>query len=179
MPEPAFFRLRSCEAADIPAITAIYAPEVLHGTASFETDPPDLAEMSRRREALLAGNYPYLVAEAPGGMIAGYAYAGLYRVRLAYHATVENSVYVHSDMHGRGIGRALLEEVIVQSAARGYRQMVAVIGDSANAASIALHRASGFEMVGTLRSVGWKHGRWLDTVLMQRALGAGDTTPRG
>lgn len=173
------FRLRPCEAADIKAITAIYAPEVIHGTASFETEPPDVAEMQRRRDVLLAGNYPYLVAESPDGTIAGYAYAGLYRARLAYHATVENSVYVHRGMHGRGVGRALLDALIVESGARNYRQMVAVIGDSANAASIALHTRAGFALVGTLRSVGWKHGRWLDTVLMQKALGTGDTTPRG
>lgn len=175
----ASFRLRPCETTDIPGIVAIYTPEVLHGTASFETEPPDAAEMLRRRNTLLAGNYPYLVAETTDGLVAGYAYAGLYRARLAYHATVENSVYVHPAMHGRGIGRALMAAIIEESAARGFRQMVAVIGDSANIKSIALHRACGFESIGTLRSVGWKHGRWLDTVLMQRALGTGDTMPRG
>jgi L-amino acid N-acyltransferase YncA len=171
------FTIRSCAASDIPAITAIYRPAVLTGTASFEIEPPDEAEMERRREALLAGNHPYLVAEGEGALI-GYAYAGLYRARPAYRSTVENSVYVRHGEQGQGLGRALLAALIEEAGARGFRQMIAVIGDSANTPSIALHAALGFELVGTLRSVGWKHGRWLDTVLMQRALGPGDGAPR-
>jgi phosphinothricin acetyltransferase len=161
---------------DMPEITAIYHDAVLTGTASFELDPPDEAEMIGRREALLEGGYPYLVAEAEG-RIAGYAYAGPYRARLAYRSTVENSVYVAEHARGQGIGRALLERLIEDTAARALRQMVAIIGDSANLASIRLHEAAGFAHAGVLRSVGWKHGRWLDTILMQRALGPGNTTP--
>jgi L-amino acid N-acyltransferase YncA len=171
------FIIRPCTAHDIPAITSIYRHAVSTGTASFELEPPDRAEMMRRFEVLRAGHHPYLVAERDG-QIVGYAYAGLYRARPAYAGTVENSVYVAEDHHGRGIGRALLTRLIDASVANGFRQMIAIIGDSGNAASIGLHRALGFEPVGVLRSVGWKHGRWLDTVLMQRALGPGDTTPR-
>lgn len=168
--------LRPSDAADIPAIAAIYAHAVLHGTASFELAPPDEAEMAARRAALLAAGYPYLVAEADG-VVAGYAYASAYRPRPAYRDTVEGSVYVDPARHGRGVGRALLTGLIAAAASRGYRQMVAVIGDTANAPSIRLHEALGFRYVGTLRAVGWKHGRWLDTVLMQRALGPGDAGP--
>ncbi len=168
--------IRPCERWDLPQITAIYRDAVLTGTASFEIEPPDEAEMGRRREALLEGGYPYLVAEAEG-RIAGYAYAGPYRARLAYRSTVENSVYVAADIRGRGIGRALLDRLIADTAVRGFRQMVAIIGDSANLASIRLHEAAGFTHAGVLRSVGWKHGRWLDTVFMQRPLGPADTRP--
>jgi L-amino acid N-acyltransferase YncA len=169
--------VRACEAADVPAITAIYRPAVLHGSATFEIEPPDEAEMLRRREALLAGGHPYLVA-ALGGEVAGYAYAGPYRARPAYRSTVENSVYVRDGLQGRGIGRRLLAALVDEAATRDFRQMIAVIGDSGNAASVRLHEACGFAPVGVLRSVGWKHGRWLDTVLMQRALGPGDSAPR-
>jgi L-amino acid N-acyltransferase YncA len=160
---------------DIAAITRIYAHAVRHGTASFELDPPDEAEMTRRQRALLGGGYPYLVAQVDG-TIAGYAYAGAYRMRPAYRWTVEDSVYIAPEAQRRGIGRALLERLITESEARGYRQMIAVIGDSRNAASIELHRALGFGLVGNFVSVGFKHGRWLDSVLMQRPLGPGDTT---
>lgn len=170
-------RIRLCRPDDIAAITAIYGHAVATGTASFELEPPGEAEMLGRHQALVAGGHPYLVAERDGTIL-GYAYAGAYRARPAYRGTVENSVYVRGDQHGRGIGRALLGALVEAATAAGFRQMVAVIGDSANAASIGLHRAAGFEPVGTLRSVGWKHGRWLDTVLMQRALGPGDTIPR-
>ncbi|WP_420962501.1 GNAT family N-acetyltransferase [Brucella sp. IR073] len=168
--------LRDCQTADIPEITAIYAHAVRTGTASFELEPPSEAEMARRRETLVAGGFPYVVAII-GGKIAGYAYAGPHRARPAYDDTVENSVYVHEDFYGRGIGKALMIEVIEQAEERGFRQMVAVIGDSANTASIRLHESLGFEIIGTLKSVGWKHGRWLDTVLAQRALGPGDVAP--
>jgi L-amino acid N-acyltransferase YncA len=160
---------------DIGAITRIYADAVLHGTASFEIEPPDQAEMLRRQTALLTNNYPYFAAEF-GGVVAGYAYAGPYRARPAYKWSVEDSVYVAPDMHRKGIGGLLLRALIAASAPRGYRQMIAVIGDSAQIASIAVHERAGFSHVGTLRSVGFKHGRWLDTVLMQRALGDGDAS---
>ncbi len=171
------FIIRACTAHDIAAVSAIYRHAVLTGTASFEIEPPDEAEMTRRFDALTAGHHPYLVAALTGAVV-GYAYAGPYRTRPAYRGTVENSVYVAPDQHRRGIGRALLAALIEAATGFGFRQMVAVIGDSANAGSIGLHAALGFTPVGTLRAVGWKHGRWLDTVLMQRALGAGDTTPR-
>jgi phosphinothricin acetyltransferase len=167
--------IRPIEAHDVPAITRIYAHAVIHGTASFELKPPDEAEMARRMRALLTNNYPYLVAESEG-VVAGYAYAGAYRTRPAYYWSVEDSVYVAPDRHRRGIGLKLLQELIDAAAARGFRQMIAVIGDSAQIASIAVHSAMGFRHIGTLQSVGFKHGRWLDTVVMQRALGRGDST---
>lgn len=167
--------IRSAIPADISAIAEIYAEAVNHGTATFELVPPDAGEMRRRFDELRRGGFPYLVAEIDG-RIAGYAYAGLYRARPAYHFTVENSVYLAPATHRRGIGLALLTELIAQCEARGYRQMVAVIGDSANVASIGVHARAGFELTGTLRHVGFKFGRWLDTVLMQRALGEGGAT---
>jgi L-amino acid N-acyltransferase YncA len=166
--------IRPTVEADLPAITAIYAQAVREGTATFELEPPDLAEMTRRFRVLIEGGFPYLVAEQEGG-IAGYAYAGAYRPRPAYRFTVENSVYLDPVSHRRGIGARLMERLITDCEARGFRQMIAVIGDSANAASIALHRRCGFELIGTHPSVGLKFGRWLDTVMMQRALGAGST----
>ena len=168
--------IRQPRDADIPAITAIYAHHVETGTASFETEAPDPTEMRRRRRALLEGGYPYFVAELDCE-VRGYAYAGPYRTRPAYRHTVENSVYVDSTMQRCGIGTALLGALVQACADRGFRQMVAVIGDSSHAASIRLHRAAGFAMVGTLGNVGYKHGRWLDSVLMQRALGDGASTP--
>ena len=170
--------IRPARAADIPAITRIYAHAVEHGTASFELAPPDEGEMARRMDDLLGKGYPYLVAE-DGGMLAGYAYAGPYRTRPAYRPTVENSVYITHDRHRRGVGRALLAALIEACAACGFRQMIAVIGDSNHAASIRLHAAEGFAMVGTLKDVGFKHGRWLDSVLMQRSLGPGSTQEPG
>jgi L-amino acid N-acyltransferase YncA len=172
MPE---ITIRAAAAHDIAAITRIYAHAVEHGTASFEIEPPDEAEMARRRQALIDGGYPYLVAEADG-VVAGYAYAGPYRARPAYRWSVEDSVYIAPDAHRRGIGRALLARLIEESERRGFRQMIAVIGDSGQAASIELHRILGFRLIGTFASVGFKHGRWLDSVLMQRPLGPGDTT---
>jgi L-amino acid N-acyltransferase YncA len=163
------FSIRSAEPRDLPAVTRIYADAVRHGTASFELEPPDEAEMAKRYEALRDSGHPYLVAEL-GGKVLGYAYAGPYRARPAYRFTVEDSVYLAPDAQRRGIGRALLDRLIVESEARGYRQMIAVIGDSANAASIGLHAALGFRHVGTLHAVGFKFGRWIDSVLMQRAL---------
>ena len=162
-------RLRPARAEDVPAITRIYADAVINGTASFELTAPDEAEMTRRFETLAGGGYPYLVAEL-AGTVAGYAYAGPYRARPAYKWTVENSIYVAPAFHRRGIGLALLKRLIVEAEQRGYRQMIAVIGDSAQTPSIAVHAAAGFEPIGTLRAVGFKHGRWLDTVLLQRPL---------
>ncbi len=168
--------IRAATAADIPAITAIYAHAVSFGTATFEIEPPDPQEMAERYHALNNGGFPYLVA-ASGARVVGYAYAALYRTRVAYRNTLEDSVYIDPDFQRRGVGRGLLDRLIRESEARGFRQMIAVIGDSAQHGSIALHRAAGFRMIGTCEAVGFKFGRWLDTVLMQRALGAGATTP--
>jgi L-amino acid N-acyltransferase YncA len=169
--------IRPARPSDIATITHIYAHAVNHGTASFELEPPHEAEMARRQNALLAGGFPYLVAEGDGGVL-GYAYAGPYRTRPAYRFTVEDSVYIAPEAQGRGLGRLLLEALIVESEARGYRQMIAVIGDSAQHASVALHTALGFRLIGNFEAVGFKFGRWLDSVLMQRALGqAAETEP--
>jgi L-amino acid N-acyltransferase YncA len=167
--------IRAAGAADILAISRIYAHAVRHGTASFELEPPDEAEMARRQRALLEGGFPYLVAELDGA-VAGYAYAGPYRARPAYRFSVEDSIYVAAEAHRRGVGRALLDRLIVESEARGFRQMIAVIGDSAQLSSIELHRAVGFRLIGAIESVGFKFGRWLDSVLMQRPLGPGAST---
>ena len=168
--------LRTATAADIAAITRIYADAVARGTASFELEPPDVAEMARRQQALLTGNFPYIVAERDGAVV-GYAYAGPYRDRRAYDWCVEDSLYIAPELHRQGIGRLLLTRLIAESEARGFRQMIGVVGDSANTASIAVHAAVGFRLIGNFQSIGFKHGRWLDTVLMQRALGSGDALP--
>jgi phosphinothricin acetyltransferase len=164
--------IRPAEPHDIPAITRIYAHAVQHGTASFELEAPDEKEMGRRYHALREGRFPYLVGELDGA-VAGYAYAGPYRARPAYRFTVEDSVYIDPTMHRRGVGRALLERLLVEAEKEGFRQMLAVIGDSNQAPSIALHQALGFRMVGTFEAVGYKFGRWLDSVLMQKTLGKG------
>ncbi|MCC7274683.1 MAG: N-acetyltransferase [Alphaproteobacteria bacterium] len=168
--------VRDSTDADVAAVQRIYAHHVLHGTASFEEEAPSPEEMGRRRADVLARGLPHLVAERQGAVV-GYAYATSYRPRPAYRFAVENSVYVADGLGGHGIGGRLLAALIARVAAGGWRQMVAVIGDSANAASIGLHRRHGFRRVGVLTSVGFKHGRWLDSVLMQRALGDGDATP--
>jgi L-amino acid N-acyltransferase YncA len=167
--------IRPATEADLPDVTAIYEHAVLYGTATFELIPPDLAEMTRRFGVLMDGGFPYLVA-ALEGRVVGYAYAGAYRPRPAYRFTVENSVYLQPAIHRRGIGLQLLQRLIAESEARDYRQMIAVIGDSANAGSIGVHSKCGFQMIGTHPSVGFKFGRWLDTVMMQRALGEGAST---
>jgi phosphinothricin acetyltransferase len=167
--------IRPADTADLPFVTEIYAHEVCFGTATFELIPPDLAEMTRRFHALVDGGFPYLVAVLEGRVV-GYAYAGSYRPRPAYRFTVENSVYLDPSIHRRGIGRQLLQRLIGECAARGFRQMIAVIGDSANAASVGLHSRCGFQMIGTHPNVGLKFGRWLDTVMMQLALGEGAGT---
>lgn len=179
--ESAGVAIRPAEAGDIPGIQAIYAHHVLHGIASFEEEPPDQAEMKRRFDDVLARGLPYLVAEdRPGsGAILGYAYAAPYRARPAYRYTLEDSVYVLPGKGGRGIGSALLGSLIDRCATLGYRQMIAVIGDSGNEGSIRLHVRHGFRDVGILASVGFKHGRWVDSVFMQRALGPGDKTLPG
>jgi phosphinothricin acetyltransferase len=173
---PADVSIRPVADADMDAVAAIYGHHVRHGSASFETEPPALAEMQRRCAALRDQGYPYLVAEQDGGVV-GYAYASAYRPRAAYRDTVENSVYLRPDAIGRGAGSLLLAALIKACEAAGFRQMIAVVGDSGNAPSVRLHQRHGFRLVGTLQSVGFKHGRWLDTVLLQRALGDGDAVP--
>ena len=170
--------VRDADEADMPAIRAIYAHHVLTGLASFEETPPSLEEMLARRRAVLEAGLPYLTA-VRGGAVAGYAYATAYRARSAYRFTLEDSVYVAPGLGGQGIGGALLRELLLRCGQGPWRQMLAVIGDSANQASIALHRRMGFTHAGTLASVGFKLGRWVDTVLMQRALGPGAATPPG
>jgi phosphinothricin acetyltransferase len=167
--------IRPATTADIPAITRIYDHAVRHGTASFELEPPDEAEMAQRMRALLNSGFPYLTAES-GGDLLGYAYAGHYRTRPAYRFSVEDSIYVDPKAQRRGVGRLLLAHLIEECERLGFRQIVAVIGDSAQTPSIELHRALGFRMVGTVENVGYKFGRWLDSVNMQRALGPGATT---
>jgi len=168
--------IRDATTDDLTAITAIYAQQVRDGTASFELTPPDEAEMMRRCEAVLAAGLPYLVAEADG-RIAGYAYASPYRARPAYVHSVENSVYIADWARGRGLGGQLVEAVIERCIAAGKRQMIAIVGDPANNSSVRMHEKIGFRVVGTLEGVGFKHGRWLDTVILQRALGPGASAP--
>ncbi|MBS0640704.1 MAG: N-acetyltransferase [Proteobacteria bacterium] len=170
-------QIRDSNDADLPAITAIYGHWVTHGLASFELDPPDEAEMARRRQAVLAAGFPYLVATDVAGAVRGYAYASHYRTRPAYRFTCEDSIYVAPDANRLGVGRALLPALIARCEEKGFRLMVAVIGDSGNAASIGLHAAFGFKHAGVLPGIGWKHGRWVDSVLMTRPLGAGAASP--
>jgi phosphinothricin acetyltransferase len=170
--------LRAAIAADMAAVAAIYRPAVLTGTASFELEPPDEAEMRRRFEAIVGEGYPYFVAELDGRVV-GYAYASAYRTRPGYRFTVEDSIYITPEAQGKGVGRMLLEALIDTSTAKGYRLMVAIVGDSRNFASIALHRSAGFTFCGTIHSVGYKFGRWLDSVIMELPLGEGDrSAPR-
>ena len=175
-PAAANVAIRGCEAGDVAAITTIYAHYVLYGLASFELEPPSENDMRQRRLDIVSRGFPYLVAERAGEVV-GYAYASPYRLRPAYRHTAENSVYLHPAWAGRGIGRLLISALLAECETRGLRQIVAVIGDSANYASIGLHKSLGFREVGVLRSVGFKFGRWVDSVLMQRELGAGDSTP--
>jgi phosphinothricin acetyltransferase len=167
--------IRPATEADLPFITEIYEQAVCYGTATFELTPPDLAEMVRRFRALMDGGFPYLVAVIDGEVI-GYAYAGPYRPRPAYRFTVENSIYLKPASHRRGVGLSLMQVLLAECEKRGYRQMIAVIGDSANAGSVGLHARCGFQMIGTHPNVGLKFGRWLDTVMMQLTLGAGAGT---
>jgi L-amino acid N-acyltransferase YncA len=168
--------LRPSTDADVPAITAIYAHHVLHGTGTFETTPPTEADMANRRLDVLGRGLPYLVAEQ-GGRVLGFAYCQWFKPRPAYRYSAEDSIYLHPDAAGRGIGKQLLAALVHQAEAAGIRKLIAVIGDSANAGSIGVHRSLGFHKVGTIQSCGWKFDRWLDIVLMEKAVGAGDTTP--
>ena len=166
--------IRPSREADIPAITAIYAVHVEEGTASFETVPPNESAMLQRRRLLIDGGFPFLVAAIDSG-VCGYAYAGPYRTRSAYRNTVESTVYVRDSAQRRGVGKALLRALVEECTNQGFRQMIAVIGDAANVASIRLHRSAGFDYIGTLKDVGYKHDRWLSTVIMQRELSQDET----
>jgi phosphinothricin acetyltransferase len=168
--------IRAASLDDLNRIQAIYAHHVLHGSASFELEPPSLEEISQRWEAVLEQGFPYLVI-CTDNQVLGYAYANRFRARPAYRFSLENSIYLDAGMRGKGLGTRLLQHLMAECEAIGARQMIAVIGDSANVASIALHARCGFRFAGVLRASGWKHGRWLDTVLMQATLGAGDLSP--
>jgi phosphinothricin acetyltransferase len=170
-------RVRPSRDEDVPAIARIYGHWVCHGLASFELDPPGEEELQRRRQALLGAGYPYLVGTDGKGIVLGYAYAGPHRTRPAYRFTVEDSIYVAPEASRRGVGGALLGRLIETCERQGYRLMVAVIGDSANVSSIELHARFGFTRAGLLPAIGWKHGRWVDSVLMTRPLGEGAATP--
>lgn len=170
--------IRDSGDADVTAIHAIYSHHVLHGTATFEEVPPAAVELARRRSEITARGLPYLVA-VENGRVIGYGYASTYRPRSAYRFTVEDSIYLEKEAIGSGIGGLLLAAVIERSESLGMRQMIAIIGDSANKVSVSVHERHGFRMVGVLENVGWKFGRWLDTVVMQRTLGPGGTTPPG
>jgi phosphinothricin acetyltransferase len=168
--------IRPSRDEDLPAIAAIYGHHVLHSTGTFETAPPTEAEMATRRADVLAKSLPYLVAEEAGQLL-GFAYCQWFKPRPAYRFSAEDSIYLHPDAHGRGVGKELLGELAARAEAGGIRKLIAVIGDSGNAGSIGVHRACGFSHVGLLQSCGWKFGRWLDIVLMEKVLGAGDGTP--
>ncbi len=167
--------IRPSTVADLPAIARIYGNAVQHGTGTFETEVPSLEDMARRRDDVLGKGLPWLVAEKSDGIL-GYAYANPFRPRLAYRFCLEDSIYLDEAARGQGIGRLLLAELIARCEARGARRMLAVIGDGANSASIGVHAACGFEPCGRFDQAGWKFGRWLDVVLMQRPLGAGSST---
>jgi L-amino acid N-acyltransferase YncA len=168
--------IRPSRDQDLPAITAIYAHHVLNGTGTFETAPPTETEMAARRADVLAKGLPWLVAEE-GDQVLGFAYCQWFKPRPAYRFSAEDSIYLHPDAAGKGLGRRLLAELADQAEAIGIRKLIAVIGDSANVGSVGVHRALGFTLVGELKSCGWKFGRWLDIVLMEKSLGEGDTTP--
>lgn len=173
---PVAMQIEPARPADAPALCAIYAHHVLHGTASFEFDPPDAAEMARRLARVSAAGWPWLVARGVDGAVLGYAYASQFRDRAAYRFCCEDSIYIRHDAQRRGLGKALLTALLGAAEACGFRQMIAVIG-GAEPASAALHAACGFVETGRMRSIGRKHGQWLDTLYMQRALGAGDSAP--
>jgi phosphinothricin acetyltransferase len=167
--------IRPSTDADVPAVTAIYAHHVLHGTGTFETAPPTEIDMATRRADVLSKGLPYLVAEEDGRLL-GFAYCQWFKPRPAYRFSAEDSIYLHPEASGRGVGRQLLAELARQAQAAGIRKLIAVIGDSANAGSIGVHRTLGFEHVGVFKSCGWKFGQWRDIVLMEKTIGAGDTT---
>ncbi|MDR3017778.1 N-acetyltransferase family protein [Delftia acidovorans] len=166
--------IRSSLDGDLAAITSIYRHHVLHGTGTFETEPPAESDMATRRADVLAKGLPYLVAVDEQGQVLGFAYANWFKPRPAYRFSAEDSIYVHDAARGQGVGRLLLDALSRECEAAGVRKLLAVIGDSANAGSIGVHRAAGFTPAGTLRSMGWKFGRWLDIVLMEKTLGDGD-----
>ena len=168
--------IRPSQDADITAITAIYAHHVRHGTGTFEVDPPSAADMAHRRDDVRGKGLPYLVA-VEGAKVLGFAYCNWFKPRPAYRFSAENSIYLAPDVHGQGLGRALLAELAAQAEKAGVRKLIAVIGDSANSGSIGVHRSVGFSHVGILKSCGWKFDRWLDVVLMDKALGWGDGCP--
>jgi phosphinothricin acetyltransferase len=168
-------QIRDAVPADLPAITAIYAHHVLTGTGTFEEEPPDEAEMRARFDRVKAAGHAWLVAESEG-VILGYGYYSDFRTRSAYRFTAEDSVYVREDVRGMGVGRSLVQALLDRAQKAGIRQMLAIIGDSENAGSIGLHAALGFRQAGVMRAVGWKFGRWLDVVTMQRSLGEGERT---
>ena len=165
--------IRNVIDADMPEIHKIYEEQVLNGVSSWEEEPPTLVEMIMRKQSILENGYPFLVCELDGH-VAGYSYASAYRPRPGYRYTVENSIYIHQDFHKHGIGRRLLEVLVDRCETSGYRQMIAVIGDSNNHASIDFHRKMGFTHAGTIQSIGFKFGRWMDSVIMQRPLGEGN-----
>lgn len=170
--------IRPSTDTDLPEITAIYTHHVLHGTGTFEIDPPDLADMTARRADVLLKGLPYLVAaDSASGRVLGYAYCTWFKPRPAYRFSAEDSVYIAPDVHGKGLGRALLAELTAQATKIGVRKLIAVIGDSKNLGSIGVHRSAGFTDVGVLKSCGWKFDQWLDVVLMEKALGLADTAP--
>ncbi|MBA2963867.1 MULTISPECIES: GNAT family N-acetyltransferase [Ramlibacter] len=168
--------IRPSRDTDLPAITAIYGHHVLHGTGTFETTPPTEADMAARRADVLAKGLPWLVAE-DAGRILGYAYCQWFKPRPAYRYSAEDSIYLHPDAAGQGLGKQLLAALVTQAEATGVRKLIAVIGDSANTGSVGVHRSLGFTPVGTIASCGWKFDRWLDIVLMEKSIGAGDSTP--
>jgi len=169
--------IRPSRDEDLAAITRIYAHHVLHGTGTFETTPPTEAEMSQRRADVLGKQLPWLVLEDDNGTVIGYAYGNWFKPRPAYRFSVEDSIYLAPEAAGRGLGRLLLAELLAVLERSGIRKVMAVIGDSANAGSVGVHRALGFSEIGVVRACGWKFGRWLDIVLMEKAIGAADTTP--
>lgn len=168
--------IRPSHEQDLAAITAIYAHHVLHGTGTFETEAPSLADMTARRADVLAKGLPYLVAEDRGQLL-GFAYCNWFKPRPAYRFSAEDSIYLAPDASRRGLGRALLAELAARAEAAGIRKLIAVIGDSANLGSVGVHRSVGFEHVGLLKSCGWKFDQWLDVVLMEKVLGAGNSRP--
>jgi L-amino acid N-acyltransferase YncA len=168
--------IRPSTDADLPAIAAIYSHHVLHGTGTFETEPPSQADMSARRADVLGKNLPYLVLEEAGKVL-GFGYGNWFKPRPAYRFSVEDSIYLAPEAAGKGLGKLLLTELCAQLERRGIRKVMAVIGDSSNLGSVGVHRALGFSQIGVVQSCGWKFGRWLDIVLMEKTLGAGDTTP--
>lgn len=173
--DPSTVLLRDVAPADLPSIRAIYAHAVTHGTASWEWEPPSLEELDRRKQAIVDAGFPWIVA-AEAGQVLGYAYASSYRPRAAYRWTCEDSIYIAPDAQGRGLGRLLLSDLISRCTVLGFRQMVAIVGDANSRPSVSLHTAMGFTPAGVIRNAGFKHGRWLDQVLMQRELGAGSST---